>query len=286
MRVVIHNIPYESNSDTFRLVHLSDTHIGNALCDEKSLEQTVQYIATTPNTYWSCGGDLTDCISRNTGDKRSRESELAPWLHGQDKVFDAQRERTIKLLKPIGGKCLFWNKGNHEDSAMGRLGIDMYWRIIEEVTGEPPERVALGYEGFCKLQFRRGKDDDGNHRGKNLRSVPFTVYSSHGAGGGALAGGKALKLERLIRSYHADILILGHLHALQTLDGTRIEVNNSGRAVERHWHALYGGTYLRSRLENHESYAERAMYPPAPIGSPEIQFTPGSGLIKVSNLFY
>lgn len=288
MRRIVHNITYAGDY-TFRLVDIADTHIGHASCDEHALRDIVDYIATTPNCYWCAGGDIGDCIGRNQGDKRSRESELAPWLHGEDKIYVVQRHRIATLLKPIGPRLLFWLKGNHEDTALSRYGVDTYWQVIEEVVGHAPGDLALGHRGFCKLQFRRD-GDKAAQKGYHSPSVPLTIYASHGSGGGSMAGGRALKLERLVRSYEADILLLHHLHAFQTVDGERVALNNANKIVEKRWHALYGGTYLRGACgekdEGAENYADRCDLPPGPIGSPEIEFTPASGKIKVSSIFF
>lgn len=279
MEVIVKNIPYAERGTEFTIIPLGDAHIGSAHCQEAALEKTIAFIKDTPHCYWLGMGDMVDAIGRNNGDKRSQESHLAKWLHGVDDIYTAQRRKAIELLEPIGPKCLAYLEGNHEYSAMHHQGVDMYYTVAEKLS---KEKLTLGPDGFIKIQFRFEPPNGKPRESGGTSSVPLVIYGSHGYGGGRKAGGKALKLEEMTRSYGADVYLLGHLHSAQALRGSKIEINQKGVVVNKQWVATITGTYLDGHTDRENpSYARRAGYPPTGIGSPEIKFLPYHARLRV-----
>ena len=195
MKTLKHILYYPSRTCTFTHWHITDLHIGHAACDEKQLRADVDEIANDPHALWGGGGDYIDAISRK-GDKRYVESSLAPWLRGKNDTIGLQVERAIEILSPIAHKCLYLLTGNHEDMVLTHADRDVYREIVRGVcnasqhNGTPREMrdLALGWEGFVQLVFRRGTAE--NYGG--TRTV--SIYTHHGAGGGRKQGGHALPL--------------------------------------------------------------------------------------------
>ena len=265
MRHISHEIIYSSRASTIDIVPIGDVHLGHANCDEELLKQAIERVRTGDNTYWIGMGDMAECISRR--DPRHVESNYAPWLHGVDRVFMAQRDALVERLKPIGHKCLAYLTGNHEQTALDKSGVDVYHSVIEQIA--PDRGLAMGVHGFITLKLRRGKS------GNDVQN--YHIYAHHGFGGGRLSGGKALKLERLPGSYDAHLYLMGHMHSLEQVPGIRLyPPNKGGRIMRREWRAVVTGSFLRTCVEGQEMYAEHKGYKPLPVGYPVVTITPST----------
>ena len=100
--------------------------------------------------------------------------------------------------------------GNHEASPDQYQGAGVYRQIVKHIAqhkGCQPAALALGYSGFVQFQFKRVASTGRSGSGWSL-----TAYLTHGYGGGKLAGGHALELERILGRYECDVAIAGHRH--------------------------------------------------------------------------
>lgn len=274
MRVITHSIRYSSRGDIVRITPLGDIHLGNALCDEKLLRETVAEIEADPLHYWGGMGDYGDFINRS--DRRHRESHLAPWLHGVDDLSTAQIDRIVEILGPIKDKCLWLVRGNHEDLIHKKYEHDVYAELCRRLGACVERPLEIGYRGFVRVRLHRGR----------ARGGTFTVvfYIHHGYGGGRLEGAKALKLGRLPKSWRADIYLYGHSHVKYALPAHAVEpARGADKLVGRDLWLLMTGTFLRSYdVEGKlEVYSEEKDFPPTAIGVPEIRITPDKGRIRV-----
>jgi len=272
MRVITHSITYPSRGDIVRITPLGDSHLGNALCDEKLLAETVAKIEADPLHYWGGMGDMGDFINRS--DKRHRESHMAPWLHGIDDMSTAQVDKIVKILEPIKDKCLWLVRGNHEDLIHKKYEHDVYAEICRKLGACVEKPLELGYRGFVRLRIRRN--------GGNTYTV--VIYVHHGYGGGRLPGAKALKMGRLPTSYRADIYLYGHSHVKLAQPAHTVEpAEQTDTVVGRDIWGCMTGTFLRSYdVEGRvEVYSEEKDFPPTAIGPIEIQITPDKKRIKV-----
>jgi len=271
MRHVSREIVYPSTSSEIEIIPIGDAHVGHINCDEGLLDEAIERVRERDNCYWIGMGDMAECISRR--DPRHVEANYAEWLWGTNLVFKAQREALVERLKPIGHKCLGYLAGNHERYVEHKFGVDVYSSVIEAIA--PDAGIAMGIHGFITLKLRR--DSNGNDV-KN-----YHIYAHHGFGGGSLAGGKALKLERLPASYDAHLYLMGHLHSLHVLPGERLyPPARGGPIVRRHWRAVLTGTFLRTCVEGQEMYAEVKGYKPMGVGYPVITIKPYTLETRVS----
>ena len=274
MRVITHSIRHASRADMIRITPLGDMHLGNALCDEKLLAETVAEIEADPLHYWGGIGDYGEFINRS--DRRHRESHLAPWLHGVDDLSSAQIDKIVEILEPIKDKCLWLVRGNHEDLIHKKYEHDVYAELCRKLGACAERPLELGYRGFVRVRMHRG----------TTRGATYTVviYVHHGYGGGRLEGAKALKLGRLPKSYYADIYLYGHSHVNLAQPGHVVGPATRGnKLVGRDIWQLMTGSFLRSYdVEGKlEVYAEEKDLPPTAIGAPEIQITPDKKRIRV-----
>ena len=263
LRNVVHTLYYPSRSNRFTLWHLTDLHIGHAACDEKQLRADVAAIAADPYAYWGGGGDYGDFIPRK-GDKRYRETSIAPWLRGKNDICGRQVERFAEIVKPIADKCLYMAKGNHEDSVLSYYDRDVYLemcRRVADISGREIRDIAIGWEGFVTLKFRRGIAE--NYGG--TRKV--VIYTHHGAGGGRKQGGHALRMEEVLLTYECDLALLGHRHIRQVVN--KQSVAPSGKSITiRERLGVWCGSYLNTFIAEDDDGYPVDNYPQAKQLSP------------------
>ncbi len=257
MNRIRHIIQAGSRKDAVTIYILADLHLGAAASDEKHIRDAVREIEES-GAYWIGLGDMVDAIGRQ--DKRSREGLLAPWLHGETRIWSAQRRYLAELLRPIGGQCLAYLKGNHEEYVEAG-GIDLYYSVAEEA--DIPEDRLLGMSGFIRLAIRRG--EGGN-------TTTYTIYAHHGWGGGELLGGHALKLERMPSRYTADIYMMGHGH--RALMARSIVEGYGGL---REIVMLEAPSFLRKYVKDETTYPERRGLPSTACGAAILRLWPDMG---------
>src|SRR5690606_4683548 len=129
-----------------------------------------------------------------------------------------------KQLYPIRDRILSITNGNHEDRIKRETSID----VVGELAGSLGIRDRHLPNGvLLKLCF-------GMHR--NQQRAVYTIYHTHGRGGGALQGGKVLRMARMANVVLADIYISSHTH-FKVVFKESIDVpdlyNNNVRLVEQ-----------------------------------------------------
>ena len=268
MRVIEQIIEYRGRAAEFTIYPLADIHLGNRACDEARLDTTLDAIAADRNARYLFLGDQFDAI--NAKDPRFDVRTLPLWLvelwHEGRTIAEAQRDGLLKriLSRPkLRGKCLGVIQGNHEHTIYKWSEINMYDPLVEAVkVGD--ESLALGTSGFLVLRFRRVSGED--TRGQTFT---LTVYLHHGWGGGDLAGGIALKLEREMDRYDADLVLMGHHHKIHTPTQARpLRVNDVLQLVQpSDKQGAICGTFLRGRMDGVDTYQERKGYRPSPATS-------------------
>jgi hypothetical protein len=252
-----------SRRDPIKIVFLGDLHLGNAATDEKLIEQAAKRLRAK-DTYWVDLGDACDFI--NMSDPRFDPRGLPDWVAVGDlaDLPRAQVARYAELFQPVADKCLARLCGNHEDVLSRHYERDVYGELNRSI-GLPSDR-ALGYSGFLRLRVaRKGMSD----------CWTLTCFLHHGAGGGALAGSKALRLERLPASYQADIYAVGHTHTKMVLFKRRLGIDTKRmRLKERPLVMLNVGAWMRAEGAG---YAERAGLYPQGLGPVELWLWPARG---------
>ena len=116
----------------------------------------------------------------------------------------------IDLFEPIQEKILAILTGNHESRTYQKEGID-----LTEVMA----RQMRLYDKFSKtgalIFIRFGKQSRGQKETKGtgkVRKMCYTIYATHGRGGGRKEGAKAIRLADMASIVDADIYIHSHTH--------------------------------------------------------------------------
>lgn len=177
---------------------LGDLHLGDAMSDWDHIQKMLKHIQETPNAYCILGGDLMDtAIASSIGDTYA--ANLSPM---------EQLRQCVNLFEPIKDKILCVLHGNHENRIYKSDGIDTTALMADQLG------IRSRYSPTTALLFIRfGKDKNPAHRG---RKMVYTVYATHGSGGGRKEGGKINRLADLAQIVDADVYIMGHVHTPAT----------------------------------------------------------------------
>ena len=208
------------------ILAVADYHWADPNSDHDRISKDIKYIEEHDNVFCVLNGDLMDCaIASSVGDTYG--ATLTP--------MDELRV-CVEMFKPIAHKILCVVPGNHEMRHYRTNGVDMTMLMCQQLG------IEDRYSPTTALVFIRfGEMHDGNsHR----RKAAYTMYVSHGNGGGRKEGGKIQRLVDLSTIVDADIYLCGHTHLPAVLKdgfarpcmanssityGTRLYVNTSAK---------------------------------------------------------
>lgn len=243
MRAIKCDLPY---ADTIEIHTMADLHIGDAHCDYKGILERLEYIKGKDNAYVILDGDLMDtAIANSVGDTYG--AKLQPM---------EQLKHCVKLFEPIKDKILAVLPGNHENRVYRHDGIDTTAIMCSQLG------LQDRYSDTTALLFVRfGKNCD-----RHGRRMLYTIYVTHGAGGGKLIGGKANRLEALAGIVDADIYVHGHTHAPVVFKQGFFRVSGSNSSV-----ALVDKLFVNTAASlDYGGYGDAAGFKPASKRAPVI----------------
>ena len=191
---------------------VADYHWADPNSDHDKIAEDLAYIHNHDNCFCILNGDLMDCaIASSIGDTYG--ATLSP--------MDELRE-CVKLFQPIAHKILCVVPGNHERRHYKTNGIDLTELMCRQIGIEDrysPTTALL----FIRLGEQNGKQHN--------RKVPYTIFVSHGSGGGKKEGSKIQRLVDLSLVVDADIYICGHSHLPATLKDSFARPNMGNSSV-------------------------------------------------------
>ena len=228
---------------------LGDLHFGDEAFSERSFKKLkgyIKWVKENPNARVVLGGDLFNVATRI--------SPTSPFEQEKNE-FD----KVVGLLEPIKSQIAGAIDGNHE------------FRLIDfanySLMNEFCVRLGIPYMGISGvINFKVGKkrSKTGGQWQQN-----YYIYLHHSTGGGATAGGKLNRAERLRYLVEGcDAYLAFHGHSLTATPKEIWFPNPSSKKVElrRYWLICCGGY-----LSWDGSYAERKMLPPEKLGSPRLR---------------
>lgn len=207
MRTIKCDLPY---ADKIEIHPMADLHIGDAHSDYKSIIERIEYIKNTPNAYCILDGDLMDtAIANSVGD-----------TYGASIQPMEQLQHCVKLFDPIKDKILAVLQGNHEHRVYKSDGIDITGLMCSQLG------IQERYSSTTALLFVRF----GLNRDKGRR-MAYTIYCTHGSGGGRKEGGKVNRLADLACIVDADVYVMGHTHLPVIMKESFYRVNSGNSSV-------------------------------------------------------
>ena len=227
---------FEGNED-ITLWLIGDVHIGAAECDEKRFKRDIETIAADPNARVILLGDLINNAVKNSV-SNIYEERYRP---------AAQKRIAAEALEPIKDKILAAVGGNHE------------LRSSKEVDDDPM------YDIMCKLNlsdlYRQNaafvKVMIGKTNGNGRLNPTYTIYATHGSGGGTTPGAGANRMQRTQAIFEGiDLFAQGHVHKAMNFYPERIRFDTHNNKIRRRTIACciapsyleYGGYALRASL--------------------------------------
>ena len=197
MKTVTAVLPRDCES--LELHTFADWHIGDKFCIMDEIKKQVDYVKDHPNAYIILNGDLL-----NNATKTSVSDTYAEQLTPMQQISTA-----VELLRPVKDKILFADSGNHEARTYRTDGIDITAFIMKE----------LGIESrYCRegglLFIKVGESSKVRNTNDNSKKsqILYSIYITHGSGGGRKEGAKAIRLADMASIVDADIYIHSHTH--------------------------------------------------------------------------
>ena len=246
--------------EQIKLVGLGDFHIGSKDTNEQFIEDTIAYIAKSPDMYVVLNGDIIECVT-----KQSKGNIYSLKYTSPDDQFD----RALELLTPIKDRILFINSGNH-DGGNRSEGHDYNRQLALVFNLSDCYHPVAGY-----LEIRVGK------KPKNKKPFVYSVYTTHGRGGGATHGSKANALNKFADVVASDIVLLSHMHGVHYLERLIATPDfQNKKVITRKQRCI-----LCSAFMDYGGYGMRGGYHPSPVGLSIITFYgTGKGGIEVTHL--
>lgn len=208
MRFVKNDLP--ATLKTLEIEIFADLHLGSKKCDFKLIQERVERVRTHENVYAVIGGDIC-----NTATKNSKSDVYSDVLTPKEEI-----DRACMLFEPIKDKILGACSGNHENRILRESGYDILYSMcarlgIEHVYSNVSVLMFVRFgstvnkgSGYVRRDGTKG-DRKSIHSG---RKILYTIYLTHGSGGGRTIGAKANALARRGEIIDSDIVIGGHTH--------------------------------------------------------------------------
>ncbi len=215
-----------------KIYFIADVHLGDPLCDIKLLKSAIKEIQGSDNSFCILNGDILNIATKNSVSFEYKG--LSPM---------EELELAVELFKPISHKILGVTTGNHENRINKDTSVDMTKLFCIELGIEDK---YCGTAGYLFLHF--GEKEVG-------RKAPmcYTLYFTHGYGGGTTVGAKANKITKLSGVILADVIAMGHLHQnLKTEDSIFVPEYGNQVVKQKEIHYVMNNSFL-----NYGGYGEQ-----------------------------
>lgn len=201
---------------------LSDLHLGDPQCNEHEISERIKTIMEDRRGMVILNGDIMNTAIRTSVSDVYTE-RLSPMQ---------QIEGAVKLLEPIREKIIGVTCGNHEARIYRTDGVDTMRLVCRELKCEDfyhPDGVLI-FVSFGVAKSHKNKNE------KPLYKQTYTIYATHGTGGGRKEGAKAIRLADMASIVGADVYVHSHTHLPLVMKNVcfRADIQNkTARPVER-----------------------------------------------------
>lgn len=176
-----------------------------------------------------------------------------------------QISRQVGMLKPVAHKVIGATNGNHENRAYKESGIDIMRFVCRELHIEDryaPEGILIF------LRFGQKKRD----RHRDRKSLQwYSIYATHGSGGGRKEGAKAIRLADMAAIVDADVYIHSHTHLPMVMKQAFFRADPANCSVQK-VPKLFVNT---GAALNYGGYGQAQEYKPSSTDTPIIHLTSG-----------
>lgn len=192
----------------------ADLHIGDKGCDIELIKERLKVVKENPNAFCILNGDII-----NNATKTSVSDNYAEELKPMEQI-----RMFVELFEPIKDKIIAITSGNHENRTYIKEGVD-----ITELCARQLGLIEKYAKEGALIFLRVGE------QGKHNKELPvcYTLYCTHGSGGGRKEGAKAIRLADMASIIDADIYIHSHTHLPMIIKQAfhRVDAHNSTFAL-------------------------------------------------------
>lgn len=220
MRCITADYPVEW--EDARVYILSDLHIGDPNADMDAVHERVKQITDDPRGLCILNGDIMNTAIR-TG-VSDVYAEIMPPME--------QIKMAVELLKPIKDKIIGGDTGNHESRIYKTDGIDTM-RFVCRDLGIEEKYSPEGMLMFLRFGNKPPKE---RSNGREHQKMIYTIYATHGTGGGRKEGAKAIRLADMAGIVDADCYVHSHSHLPMVMKQSffRVDIQNrQARLVDK-----------------------------------------------------
>lgn len=192
-------------------------HIGDPHCDREAINKLIKRIENDPYGLVILNGDLL-----NTAVRMGVSDVYGETLKPIDQIVEL-----VTLLTPIKDRIIGADIGNHEARVYKNDGVDIMRLVCRELG------IENRYHPDGVMIFLRFGNACARHRhlDKNPRQL-FTIYATHGRGGGRKEGAKAIRLADMAAIVDADIYIHSHTHLPMIMREAYHRISASNSSVQ------------------------------------------------------
>jgi hypothetical protein len=237
--------------DSADVMFAGDTHFGDSLADPRYQRFIESWVHAEPDRWLVLTGDLLNCAIVGS---KSFDYSAGP-------VGDAMQQARV-WLSSIGDRLIAQVHGNHDNRVARSVGID----VVREST--PDGMPYDGAEAFVTLNVGQ---DVHSSRNRSRRPVSYSLYVTHGVGGGRTDGAKLNNVTRLREIVVADMYVQGHQHDQLIKPKTVYEWSNDHRSIiERQQYCIVTPGGLMRTDHGLQGYACDLAYPPTSCELPVV----------------
>lgn len=223
-------------------------HDGDELSDYRACVNIVEQVKNDPWAVCILNGDIM-----NTAVMGGKSD-----VYSETRSPGQEEDDAVGLFTCIKDKIIGITAGNHELRIKNQSGIDTMRHVAQ--------RLGL-VEYYCPdgvLIFLRFGESA--VRGSRNRPQWYTIYATHGRGGGKKTGAKANRVEDMGTIVDADVYVHSHTHCPMVFPVAHFRVSASNSTAEQvESLCLNTGAFL-----NYGGYAQQGEYRPAsrqfPVG--------------------
>jgi predicted phosphodiesterase len=210
MRAVKVDLP--SEHEQIEILLIADWHWADPQSNHKRILEDIEYVKAHDNCYAVLAGDIMNCaISSSVSD-----------TYGETLSPMEELRLCVELFGGIKDKLICVVPGNHERRHYKTNGIDITELMCRQLG------IVDRYSPTSALVIIRFGSSNRDHPG---RKTLYTMYVTHGNGGGRKEGGKIQRLVDLATIVEADIYVCGHTHLPATLKDTFAKPNTGSSSI-------------------------------------------------------
>jgi len=244
------SVDLSENIHCLEIHPFADLHIGDRNCNLKLIKERIELVKNNPNAFIVLNGDII-----NNATKSSVSD-----TYGEEMPPMEQLSRFIEVFEPVKDRILCATSGNHENRTYKQDGIDLTYLAMQQFG------IADRYASEGVVLFV--------HFGSTTRhnsKVVYSIYATHGSGGGRRPGAKINRLEDMLGIVQCDCYIHSHTHTPIVFKASS-HIANPVRNVVTKTNHLFVNT---SAMLDYGGYGQAQEYKPSSLDSPIIYLYDG-----------